>query len=485
MLIVQLNKDGELHWFKRFGHFSIIFIFLTTVIFAESFEEFKKSERSSFEQYKDEKDAEFNKYLKSQWEEYTSQYSKPLYKDKKPRVITPSVERKIKSVGPEVNIKIKKSADKPRIVSVPEKVIKKDINFLFFGQAVGFDINDKYKRAKFYPQNQSGILNFFNVLASSYYEDTIIDLQNIKKELKLNDWGMYLLVNQLSKNIFSYPDDIKLFSWFMFNKLGYEVKVGLSGKHIVLMYYSKKLIYSTPNYKFNSKSFYVIANYAKGSVGKVYTYRQSYPQAHKALDLALKELPNFKKDIKHKILTFKQFGKKYTIPFEYDKNLIDFMATYPQADYDTYFNSPMSEITYNTIAQYMKKHLDSKKASVAINFVLNFVQNAFVYEVDQTQFKREKVMFADETLFYDKSDCEDRAILFSHLVKKLFGISVIGVKYSDHMATALYIPINGDSVKANNKKFIIADPTYMNANIGQSMPKYKSIIPDSFIIIRG
>ena len=159
------------------------------------------------------------------------------------------------------------------------------------------------------------------------------------------------------------------------------------------------------------------------------------------------------------------------------------MATYPQADYETYFNAPMSEESYADIAEAMKGYIDSKRATVALNFVLNFVQKAFIYERDQQQFSREKVMFAQETLFYDKSDCEDRAILFSYLVKKLFGVTVIGVKYKDHMATALYIPVRGDSVKAGRREFVIADPTYINANIGQSMPRYKNIIPEKFIVL--
>ena len=62
-------------------------------------------------------------------------------------------------------------------------------------------------------------------------------------------------------------------------------------------------------------------------------------------------------------------------------------------------------------------------------------------------------MFANETLYFDKSDCEDRAVLFSYLVKELFGVGVVGVKYKDHMATALYVPMSGDSVQEGRRKF--------------------------------
>lgn len=484
-----MNKDGEQKFFKQFGLFSVTLLLLSSSLPAQSFEDFKKTQNSSFTAYKDANDKVFNKFLQEQWKEYTGKKSKPLYEKQKPKSITPALQKKIVKIGPPVIIKIQK----PKIIVekkiVAEKLVVKkekthDIYLSYFGQEIGFDIDDKFKNAKFYPLSQKGVSNFFNTLAMSDYEETIREIKSTSKALNLNDWGVYELVNLLSQSLFSNNDDRKLFSWFIFNKLGYEVKIGLSGKHIIAMYYSKKIIYSTPSYTFKKKKFYVISYYAKGSIGRVYTYKQDYPGANKPLDLSLTSLPNFQKNLQHKTVSFKEFGKEYSSSYSYDKNLIDFMATYPQADYDTYFNAPLSEGTYDQIAKDIKHYVDGEKSSVAINFVLRFVQKAFKYERDQAQFGREKVMFANETLYYNKSDCEDRAILFSTLVKRLFHISVIGVRYKDHMTTALYIPMKGDSVKEANKRFVIADPTYINANIGQSMPKYKSKIPQDFIVVR-
>jgi hypothetical protein len=302
--------------------------------------------------------------------------------------------------------------------------------------------------------------------------------------MQLNDWGTYLLVLRTSQNIFKDKDDAKLLSWFIFNKMGYAVKVGLAKNHIVLMHYSKKTIYSTPNYSFGKKKFYVISNYAKGSVGTLYSYKQDYPGATKAINLSLNTLPNFPYNKKDKILSFIDFKKQYKIKYSYNQNIIDFMATYPQADYDVFFNAPIETQSYKSIANGLKKYVDGKKASDAMNFILHFVQKSFEYERDEQQFGREKVMFAEETLYYKKSDCEDRAILYSYLMKELFGVYVVGIKYKDHMATALYIPMSGDSVQKGSKRFIVADPTYINANIGQSMPKYRSLQPESFIIVK-
>jgi len=279
-------------------------------------------------------------------------------------------------------------------------------------------------------------------------------------------------------------DDSKLFSWFLFNKLGFSVKVGLNGKHVEMIFYSKKMIYATPYYMFGKNKFYVISQYAQEGLNQLYTYEQNYPEANKELDLSLATLPTLALDKRSKTLFFKEFNKDYSISFDYNQNLLDFMATYPQADYGTFFNAPVDLSTYKSIALALKKYIDGMKASDAINFILHFVQNAFRYQTDDEQFNREKVMFAQETLYFDKSDCEDRAILFAYLVKNLLNISVEGVKYKDHMATALAIPIQGDSVKDGARRLVIADPTYIHANIGQSMPKYKSKRPESFIRVK-
>lgn len=480
------NKDGELKSYRLFGLFNFTLLFLSTTICSASFENFKHQQESSFIKYNDKRDAAFNKFLKLQWQEYSAKQSAPFYEKEKPKSITPTIEKRIKNLGPMMVVKIPSTPkmQEKQIIDIRKKITQTDIIFDFFGEELGFNVHKSVKNAKFAPYSQVGIANFFDTIASSEYNDLLRDIKTKSELLELNDWGIYLLVMELSKNIFHTEDESKLFAWFLFNKMGYNVKVGLSSKHIILMHYSRKVIYSTPSYTFNKKKFYVLSNYAKGSSGRVYTYKQDYPNATKEINLSLEKLPKFAKENRKKVLEFKQYGKEYTIAYDYNQNLIDFMATYPQADYETYFNAPMQRESYESIAQDIKGYIDGEQASIALNFVLSFVQNAFEYERDNQQFGREKVMFAQETIYYDKSDCEDRAVLFAYLVKRLFKIGVIGVKYKNHMATGLYIPMRGDSVQVGKKKFLIADPTYVNANIGQSMPQYKSIIPQSYIVLK-
>ncbi|MCF6329922.1 MAG: hypothetical protein L3I99_00045 [Sulfurimonas sp.] len=467
---------------KLFGLFSIAAIISVSMLSAGSFENFKSSEFSNFKQYKDERDTAFNNYLKSEWKVYQEHLSKPIYEKSKPKKLPIAIAQPIKKIGPKVNIKIKKI--KPLEIPKEVKIVPKNTSLVFFGTLLEFEVSNDIKTANYFPRNQKGVTSFFQTIASSNHEELVNDIQKVKIDLNLNDWGIYLLTLELSKLIYSDHNNAKLFSWFIFNKLGYAVKVGIVNKHVVLLHYSKKIIYSTPNYTFSKKKFYALSHYNKGSVGRLYTYAQNYPGSDAPLDLSLKSLPNFAQNKQNKDLSFINNGENIKIEFTYNKNLIDFMATYPQADYETYFNAPLENTTNTQILKALKKHIDGKKTSEAMNFVLHFVQKSFKYEVDNQQFGREKVMFAQETLYYNKSDCEDRAVLFSYLVKELFGVGIIGIKYMDHMATALYIPMQGDSVMAGLKRFVIADPTYINANIGQSMPKYISKKPNSFIVVR-
>jgi hypothetical protein len=481
---VQRNKDGVQNLFRLFGRFNLALLLGATLLSAGSFEDFKKVQSESFSKYRDERDNAFNDYLKAQWKEYKAFVTAPMYKEPKPKSITPLREQKAPNVGPVVQIKL------PKIKELPQKEIskpkvKKDINFDFFGTAVGFNVDKKIYHAKYYPQNQAGIANFFSILASSRYDQTVREVQQCKKTLFLNDWGVNLLVSRLSQRLYNDRNEAKIYAWFLLSKLGYSVKIALTENNdIFLLHYSKEIIYATPRYKFNGKYYYLISQYNKKGIGSIYTYAQDYPDADRALDFSMQNLPKLAESRMKRELSFKDYGQEYSASFVYNKNIIDYMNSYPQVAYEVYFNAPMESATYRDLAEDIKKYTDGKKISEAMNIVLRFVQKAFIYERDEDQFGHEKVMFAEETLVNRASDCEDRAVLFAYLVKRLFGVRVVGVKYSDHMSTALYIPLQGDSVKVGSRRYVMADPTYINANIGQEIPKYRNIQPESFIALQ-
>ena len=111
------------------------------------------------------------------------------------------------------------------------------------------------------------------------------------------------------------------------------------------------------------------------------------------------------------------------------------------------------------------------------NILINFVQTAFQYQTDEQQFGYEKPFFVEELFYYPYSDCEDRSMLFSYLVRKLLGLDVVLLDYPNHIATAVCFKgnVGGDYLMVNGRKYTVCDPTYIGASIGMTMPKFKTV----------
>jgi hypothetical protein len=115
--------------------------------------------------------------------------------------------------------------------------------------------------------------------------------------------------------------------------------------------------------------------------------------------------------------------------------------------------------------------IKDKSEEDAANIIINFVQTAFDYGYDDDIWGGDRAFFPDETIHYPYSDCEDRAILFSRLVRDLLNLEVVLIYYPGHLASAVYFHenISGDYVYYDNKKYLICDPTFIRANIGRTM----------------
>lgn len=106
-------------------------------------------------------------------------------------------------------------------------------------------------------------------------------------------------------------------------------------------------------------------------------------------------------------------------------------------------------------------------------------QIGFPYLYDDVVWGRDRAFFAEETFYYPGSDCEDHAILFSHLVRDLLGLDVALVYYpgdkdpkQSHLATAICFneDVRGDYIMVGNRKFYVADPTCPRGRVGM-VPK--------------
>jgi hypothetical protein len=198
----------------------------------------------------------------------------------------------------------------------------------------------------------------------------------------------------------------------------------------------------------------------------------------KSLSLQIKQLPQIGSDPTPKrTLTSK---KGVTSSVCVNKNMIDFFNVYPQAcisgspstRWAAYANTPMEKSVKDMLYPPLKKTINGMSEKEAVGIILNWVQTAFDYGYDDKIWGGDRAFFAQETLYYPYSDCEDRAILFSRLIRDLVGLDVVLLYYPGHLAAAVAFndDVNGDYLTYKSRKFVVCDPTYINAGVGRTMP---------------
>jgi hypothetical protein len=464
----------------------ILITCIISSIYASEYSDWLASQNQSFNTYKKTLDDEFSDMLKKQWKEYKTLNTPSAFKKEKPKKL-PKIKKTIEIPKQELvkSVKIKPKTVIKKDIKKPKTIVKRPIvkygysNFEmnFFGQILKIQYDDKFK-FNLYNINKKSISKTWQILGQSDFKNLIKQVNSYSKEYGLNDWAKYKLIYNIGLNIYDDKNKSNLFTWFILTKMKYNTKVGYNNNNIYLLANVKEKLYQVSFFTLDNKRFSVLTPSGKiSSVGSIYTYPSSYPGSNNKLsfDMHNKEIKIYS-DIKYKELEFKYKNKIYKISTKYSRDLIDFYKSFPQSQYNLYYNSKKSALVNNTLLVQLKSLVKDKTELEAVNIILRFVQTSFKYKTDQDQFNYEKVFFPEETLYYEFSDCEDRSIMFSYIVKNLLGLDVVGLKYSDHMSAAVEFSskIDGDSFMYNNKRYIITDPTYINANVGMTMPQYKN-----------
>jgi hypothetical protein len=355
----------------------------------------------------------------------------------------------------------------------------------FYGASFPYYYNDKLRVGIEGELNREKIAAYWKNLSAADYNSTLAQALHYKEKLNVNDWGYCELLFKYSKAVQnSSIDESYLFTWFMLVKSGYLVRIGYEGERVALLIATDNILYGLPYFypEGSKQTLYSISleNNIKPLTGNLFIYKDDYPGSSELFDLSIKETPTISSSFAKKTLEFNIGGVDYTIPISYDKSAIDFFEYYPQTNLNVYFSAPMSNDASGKLLDELNALIKGKDEVDAANFLLHFVQYATEYKIDEEQFKREKPFFPEESLHYEYSDCEDRAVLFSYLVTNLLGLEVIGIDYPDHVATAVCFTskVNGRFVEHKGKRYIICDPTYLGAGVGVCMPEYINVKSD-------
>ena len=461
---------------------NLIFFTTNAQIITKEFEEFKKSQNSEFKDFKDKRDQEFSNLLKNKWKTFES-----LKGNEPPSVPKPPKQPDTLPTAPiqqdSNNLKKIIIIDTLRLnIDTSESTSKIDslenlpnaLKFKFYNKNI-FVKYDTKLISHLSVINEKGISDYWINMSKSEYELFLSQLKNISQELQLNDWGKFDLIDKISNELFEDKNDRALFVFFILNHWGMEAKVGKINNDIALLIPFQNIIYKKSFLVLNTNKYYIMNDV---SDGLIQTFEQKFSNSNKILDLKLLNSPILGSDYTTNNILFKKYNKKLDVSF--NKSIIAFNKHYPLTDLNIFFSAKVDSITENNIIKSLYPLLKDKNELEAVNILLDFVENSFEYKTDIEQFGYEKFYFPEDILFYPYSDCEDRAIFFSYLVRTILKLEVLGLDYKTHVATAIKFNsnVNGDYVLIKNDRYMICDPTYIGASAGMCMPQFKSVNPE-------
>lgn len=350
------------------------------------------------------------------------------------------------------------------------------LNFAFFGtsEKVRLDTSALPILAGI---DEASVSSMIKNLATEDFDNLIFDCLEIRRNRKLCDWAYLQMLSQIAAE--AYPgrnNEMQLLTAYLYMQSGYKMRIAADDSRLYMLYASRHLIY-------NKSSFYVDDDkyYGLGDLpNRLRICRASFPKEESlSLLVSTNQQLEYHGSDERTIASQRYPDMKWNVSV--NRNLLDFYSSYPTSAlgdnilsrWAMYANTPLDKNTASSLYPTLREQLKGKSESEATNMLLNILQTGLEYEYDDVIWGADRAFFSEESLFYPFCDCEDRSILLTRLVRDMLGLNCLLVYYPGHLAAAIEYTdnsVSGDYILLDGHKYVIADPTYINAPVGYTMP---------------
>jgi hypothetical protein len=314
------------------------------------------------------------------------------------------------------------------------------------------------------------IRNSFDYIRNTNYPGVLKQLVSISSQMNLNDWDYFCLINEFSKLVVDKPNSQKFIMWFLLLESNYKVKIGYHQDTLSILFAPAQTLYNMPWYNIKGERYYSMQNEPK----TIKTYDIDYFKGYKYVNMFHTKPLILEESKKTKTITFPFMGETYSIPISFNQRYVDYYSTYPLLPVEYYFASPVSSIFKESVHISIAPYLQNKTQLESLHYLLSLVQYGFNYKTDIEQFNHEKYMVPEEIVYYNNSDCDDKTILFTYLVRELLHLDVIALSFKGHICSA--VEVSDHSIKANltynGKQYVACDATYSGAPPGIILPPF-------------
>ncbi len=429
--------------------------------------------------------SDYAHFLGEAWERYQVFSGKKYYPGKKPDV-QPKIPSggdagggKASSVLPQAVVK---KPVPPVVRPVPPAVVKpaaENVAFSLYGT--------RFKAPKIAVRplasiSETDISQCWSALQrSKVFEAITSSMQAICESAGLSDWLTFVAVRKYSDALC--PSDLNtsiVLSHYLLVNMGYDIRLGRTNRQMALLVNFKQMVYSRPYITIGGSKYFVFLG-ETGRLTKDFSGMSScrLPQdaaLGSALNLVMRQ-PNLSGGSAQ---SFHLQTSGLKVNGEYDSSIKQIADEYPQTDISVYAASCLSQPLRSSLISQIKSQVEGKSERDAVSQILHFVQNAFKYETDGSQFGYERPFFVEENFIHPANDCEDRAILFAFIIRNVLHLDVHLINYPNHEAAAVAFTdqsMSGDGYTYKGKRYLICDPTFIGASLGRCMPQYRTVQP--------
>lgn len=323
------------------------------------------------------------------------------------------------------------------------------------------------------------------------YDNLLYDCLQERKNHALSDWCYYLMLQALTEKFYGKYNNVgTLVQAFLYSQSGYKMRMGHDANSLFMLVASRHYIYGKTFITLGQEQFYLLDG---RNLTSVYVSEAAFPkEGAMSLQLSAEQLFSLNAMPQRVITSTK--NSDFSFSLVSNKNYIDFYNTYPSSTiggnvmtkWVMYAETPLEKGVRDQLYPPMRQKLKGLSQLDAVQQLLWWVQTGFEYEYDDKVWGGDRPFFGEESLYYPYCDCEDRAILFSHLVRDLVGLDVVLVYYEGHLASAVAFneEVKGDYFTGSDgRKFTVCDPTIIPGRVGQTMTYYIGK-PASIILLK-
>ena len=453
------------------------------------YKKYKTKQQQTYDAYRRSMNEKFAEMMKKHWKKRNKNAAVPVPKSKEPP--TPYTKKGNKRT-PAVKLGHAKivnanSYDDPEPITPLDTEIPEEKMPLDFEQQYKFVYHGTSCKVRFFDSmhfslpdvSEAAVAELWKKLSSEDFDLLLSDCFDLKEDFRLGDWGYIDILRVMSEHFLGEgTNEAVLLQMYILAQSGYKVRLAKSGDKLVLLVPFVIDIYTYPYFLLNDgKKYYILDKEARSQSRSYQIYEESFPR-EKTASLRMTGTPKLGIEKgTDKIFQSRRYQDTFAEVVT-NKNLIDFYNNYPvSGNWSDYVRASLSDEIKNTLYPALQAQVSGKTKLEAANILMNFVQTAFSYKTDQEQFGYERPLFGDETFYYPFSDCEDRSILFAILVRELLGLDVVLLHYPSHLATAVNFgdeDVYGSYFNVDGKKYVVSDPTYINAYVGECMPQFKN-----------